>query len=128
MIQSESQFRLKGVTGSQTKFDHVVQSMSQTDVVKVLDLIGAPHCNDPYGHLKSCLLQMYDLTDYACFEAISSLTFSGDMLPSVRMSKMLSFLSAGHEACFLLLGAFLKRLPADVDLTLSMTPPRTPSP
>ena len=42
LIQSESQFRLKGVTVSQTKFDHVVQSMSQTDAVKVLDLIRAP--------------------------------------------------------------------------------------
>ena len=42
LIQSESQFRLKGVTMSQTKFDHVVQSMSQTGAVKVLDLIRAP--------------------------------------------------------------------------------------
>ena len=39
LIQSESQFRLKGVTVSQTKFDHVVQSMSQNNAVKVLDLI-----------------------------------------------------------------------------------------
>ena len=46
LIQSESQFRLKGVTVSQTKFDHVVQSMSQNDVVKVLDLILAPPHDD----------------------------------------------------------------------------------
>ena len=30
------------------------------------------------------------------------------------MSKMLSLLPAGHESCFLLRGAFLKRLPTDV--------------
>ena len=46
LIQSKSQFRLKGVTVSQTKFDHVVQSMSQNDVVKVLDLILAPPHDD----------------------------------------------------------------------------------
>ena len=114
LIQSESQFRLKGVTVSQTKFDHVVQSMSQTDAVKVLDLIRAPPHNDSYGHLKNHFLQMYGLTDYTRFEAISSLLFLGDMLPSALMSKMLSLLPAGHEACFFLHGAFLKRLPADV--------------
>ena len=63
LIQSESQFRLKGVTVSQTKFDHVVQSMSQQDAFKVLDLIRAPPRDDPYGHLKSGLLLMYNLTD-----------------------------------------------------------------
>ena len=39
LVQSESQFRLKGVTCSQTKFDYVVQAMSQSDAAKVLDLI-----------------------------------------------------------------------------------------
>ena len=63
LIQSKSQFSLKGVTVSQTKFDYVTQSMSQTDAVKVLDLIRALPRDDPYGHLKSCLLQMYGLTD-----------------------------------------------------------------
>ena len=77
LIQSQYQFHLKGVTVSQTKFDHVVQSMSQKDAVKVLDKIHAPPCDNPYGHLKNCLLGMYDLTDYARFEAISSLQFWG---------------------------------------------------
>ena len=106
LIQSESQFRLKGVTVSQTKFDHVVQSMSQTDAVKVLDLIRAPPQDNPYSHLKNCLLQMYDPTYYVRLEAISSLPFLGDMLPSALMSKMLSLLPAGHEACFFFRGAF----------------------
>ena len=36
LVQSESLFRMNGVTASQTKFDYVVQSMSQSDAVKVL--------------------------------------------------------------------------------------------
>ena len=52
LVQSESQFRLKGVTCSQTKFDYVVQAMSQSDAVKVLDLIRAPPTSNPYQHLK----------------------------------------------------------------------------
>ena len=65
LVQSESQFCLKGVSASQTKFDYVVQSLSQTNAVKGLDLIRASPADDPYGHLKERLLQMYALTDYA---------------------------------------------------------------
>ena len=100
LIQSESQFRLKGVTFSQTNFDHVIQSMSQNNAVKVLNLIRTPPRDDPYGHLKNCLLRMYGLTDYACLEAISSLPFLGYILLSALMSKVLSLLPAGHEVCF----------------------------
>ena len=63
----------------------MVQSMSQSDAVKELDIIQAPSADDPYGHLKDHLLQMYALTDYARYEAISSLPLSGDMLPSALM-------------------------------------------
>ena len=114
LVQAKSQFCLKGVVTSLTKFDHVVQSMSQNDAVKALDLICAHPHDDPYGHLKNRLLRMHGLTDYACYEAITSLLFSGDMLSSVLMSKMLSPLPFRHEACFFLCGAFLKRLLADV--------------
>ena len=114
LVQAESQFRLKGVVTSQTKFDYVVLSMSQTNVVKVLDLIRIPPQDYPYGHLQNCLTSMYGLTNYACYKAITSLPFLGDMLPSALISKMLSLLPSRQEACFFLRGAFLKCLPADV--------------
>ena len=63
LVQAESQFRLKGVTCSQTKIDYVVQAMSQSDAVKVLNLIRAPPVSYPYRHLKDRLLRMYALTD-----------------------------------------------------------------
>ena len=113
LIQSEHQFCFKGVTCSQTKFDYVVQAVSQSDAVKLLDLIRAPPA-DPYRHLKGRLLKIYALTDNARYEAISSLPLSGDMLPSALMSKMLALLSADHQPCFFLHGAFLKHLQPDV--------------
>ena len=90
------------------------QSMSQTDAVKVLDLIRAPPADNPYGHLKDRLLQMYALMDYPRYETIYSLPLSGDMLPSTLMPKMLCLLPSDHQACFFLCGTFLKCLPADV--------------
>ena len=113
LIQSDSQFRLKGVVCSQTKFDYVVQAMSQSDTVKVLDLIRAPPAN-PYRHIKEFLLKMCALTNYTRYEAISSLPLSGDMLPSGLMLKMLALLPADDQASFFLCGAFLKCLPPDV--------------
>ena len=112
LILSEPQFRLKGVVCSQTKFDYVVQAMSQSDAVKVLNLIRDPPA-DHYRHIKECLLKMHALTDYERYEAISNLLPSGDMLPSALMSKMLALLPADHQACFFLHGAFLKCLPSD---------------
>ena len=76
ILSSESQFRIKEVTCSQTKFDYVVQAMSQSDAVKVLDLIRAPPTTNPCRHLKDRLLRMYALTDYARYEAIFSLPLS----------------------------------------------------
>ena len=43
LVLSESQFCLKRVTTSQTKFDYLVQSMSQSNAVKRLNLNRAPH-------------------------------------------------------------------------------------
>ena len=39
-VQTKSQFQLKGVVLSQTKFDYCVQSMTQKVYVKVLNLSG----------------------------------------------------------------------------------------
>ena len=88
--------------------------MSQTDAMKFLDLIRVPPTDDLYGHLKDRLLQMYALSNYACYKAISSLPLSCDMLPFALMLKMLVLLRSGHEACFFLWGGFLKHLPADI--------------
>ena len=48
LVQAKLQFRLKRVTCSQTKFDYVVQVMSQSEAVKVLDLIKAAPVSNPY--------------------------------------------------------------------------------
>ena len=111
LVQSESQFHLKGVTCSQTKFDYVVQAMSQSEAVKVLDLIRAPPTFNPYQHLKDRLLRMYALMDYVRFEAISSLPLSGDMLTSSLMSKMLALLCSNSRWIFSAITIFCWMLP-----------------
>ena len=91
-----------------------MQAKTQSDAVKVLDLIRAPPTSNPYQHLKDQLLRMYALTDHVCVEAISNLPLCRDMLPSALRSKRLALLPADHQACFFLRGAFLQCLPSDV--------------
>ena len=114
VIQVEAQFALKGVTTSSTKFYYCVSAFNQDTANQVLDLIKSPPAVGPYEALKNRLLKLFALDDYQRYEAISNLPLSGDMKPSRLMSNMLALLPAGHEPCFFLKGAFLKRLPADI--------------
>ena len=113
-IQVEAQFALKGVTTSSTKFYYCVSAFNQDTANQVLDLIKSPPAVGPNEALKNRLLKLFALDDYQRYEAISNLPLSGDMKPSRLMSNMLALLPAGHEPCFFLKGAFLKRLPADI--------------
>ena len=96
-INAESQFHLKNITSSVTKFDHVIASLPQNEIDNVVDIIRNPSATDPYGVLKARLLQTHSLTDYARCESIMSLPLSGDMLPSALLSKMRALLRGGYK-------------------------------
>ena len=117
-VQVEAQFALKGVTASLTKVYYCVSSFNQETTNQVLDLIKTPLSSEPYEALKSRLLKLFALDDYQRYEAISNLPLSCDMKPSKLMSNMLALLPVSHKPCFFLRGAFLKRLPADVQAHL----------
>jgi len=113
-INADSQFHLKSITSSTTKFHHVVASLPQNEIDNVVDIIRNPPLTEPYEALKFRLLQRHSLTDYARCESIMSLPMSGDMLPSALLSKMRALLPIEHQECLFLRYAFLRQLPADV--------------
>ncbi|XP_023348728.1 uncharacterized protein LOC111717460 [Eurytemora carolleeae] len=113
-INAESQFHLKNITASSTKFHHVVASLPQKEIDNVVDIIRNPPAAEPYSVLKSRLLQTHSLTDYARCESIMSLPLSGDMLPSALLSRMQALLPIEHQECLFLRYAFLRQLPSDV--------------
>ena len=113
-INAESQFHLKNITASSTKFHHVVASLPQKEIDNVVDIIRNPPAADPYSALKSRLLQTHSSTDYARCESIMSLPLSGDMLPSALLSRMRALLPIEHQECLFLRYAFLRQLPSDV--------------
>ena len=113
-INAESQFHLKNITASSTKFHHVVASLPQKEIDNVVDIIRNPPAANPYSALKSRLLQTHSLTDYARCESIMSLPLSGDMLPSALLSRMRALLPIEHQECLFLRYAFLRQLPSNV--------------
>ena len=108
------QLALKRVKVSSTKFYYCVSSFNQETANQVLDLTKSPPSDKPYDALKRRLLKLFTLDDFQRYEAISNLPLFGDMKPSKLMSSMLALLPLGHKPYFLLRGAFLKRLPANV--------------
>ena len=82
-INAESQFQLKNITTSSTKFHHVVASLPQKEIDNVVDIIRNPPAADHYGALKSRLLQTHSLTDYARCEHLSAFDGSDLRRPSL---------------------------------------------
>ena len=113
-INAESQFHLKNITTSSTKFHHVVASLPKKEIDNIVNIIRNPPAADPYSALKSRLLQTHSLTDYVCCESNMSLPLSRDMLPSALLSRMRALLPIEHQECLFLRCAFLRQLPTDV--------------
>ena len=112
--QADTQFAIRNMTVSKTKFYPVVAVLPQEVASQILDLIRAPPAGDPYGVLRECLIKLYMLKNYQRFEALVSLPFSGDQKPSHMMNRMLTLISDNYKPDFILRGLFLQQIPMDV--------------
>ena len=112
--QTDAQFAIRNISSSKTKFYHAVAVLPQEVASQILDLIRAPPLGDPYEVLRDRLVRLYTLNDYQRFEALVSLTLSGDQKPSHLMNRMLALLPDNYKPDFILRGLFLRRLPIDV--------------
>ena len=61
-LQAEAQFAIKHMTTSLTKFHHCVAELPQDVATRLIDLIPNP-TSDPYATLRTCLIQMYTLSN-----------------------------------------------------------------
>ena len=70
--QADTQFAIRNVTVSKTKFNHGVAVLPQEVASQILDLIRSPPAGDPYSFLRERLIKLYMLNDYQRFEALVS--------------------------------------------------------
>jgi len=125
-LQAESQFAIKRVTASMTKFHHCVAALPQDVATRLIDLIRNPSA-DPYTALRARLVNMYTLSNFQRYQALQSIPVLTDQRPSELMDKMLVLLPEDEKPGFFFLGLFMDRLPADIRshlLTESIADPR----
>ena len=68
--QADTQYPIKAISVSKTKFYYAVASLPQNVAAQILDLIRAPPAGDPYKVVKDQLTTLYSLNDYQRFEAL----------------------------------------------------------
>ena len=88
--QADAQFEIRSISSSRSKFYHAVAALPQDVAGQVLDLIRAPPRDDPYLVLRTRLVRLFTLNEYQRFEALVSLSLSGDQKPSYLMNRMLA--------------------------------------
>lgn len=118
-IQVDTLFELHNVNNDNTKFQHIIASLSQEVILKVLHFIQNPPNIDKYNALKNSLLEKYSLSEDKRFEEIISDTHLGDRKPSelfeemVTLSGPLSFISRD-----LIFKLWQRKLPNNVQIHL----------
>ena len=113
----ESQFRLKGVTGDETKFDYIATNLPADVASRVLSTLKDPPAVGKYDAIKKRLLKEFTLSTAERAALLLDLPGLGDMRPSQLFAKMSSYVPADEAAVaesFLFRELFLRQLPSDV--------------
>ena len=100
LTQADTQFGIRNITFSKTKFNQAVAVLPQEVASQILDLIPAPPAGDPYQVLREGLITL------------------NTQKPSHLMNRMLALLPDHYKPDFILRGLFLRRLPIDVQSQL----------
>ena len=108
-LQAESQFAIKNVTTSLTKFYHCIAALPQDDVTRLIDLVRR---TEPYAALRSLLVQMYTLSNFQRYQALQSIPVLTDQRLLELMDKMLVLLPEDKKSGFFFLGLYMDHLSA----------------
>jgi hypothetical protein len=122
--QAEAQFRVKSITRSTTKFDHVLARLPSDATVSIGDVIdkattAVNPSETPYEDLKARLLKAYMPGPYKMLDSLLDHPALGDRTPSKMMDEMLALLPAGEKPTMLFNALFLRRLPATLRQVLA---------
>jgi len=122
--QAEAQFRVKNISRSSTKFDHVLARLPSEATVSIGDVIDRATATvnpseTPYEDLKARLLKAYMPGPYKMLDTLLDHPALGDRTPSKMMDEMLALLPSEVKPNLLFNALFLRRLPATLHQVLA---------
>ncbi len=122
---AEAQFRIKNITHSLTKFDHVLARIPSELMISLADVLKAAMATvnpskDPYQELKDRLLEATLPGPYKMLDSLLDHPALGDSRPSKMMDEMLNLLPPKVVPDLLFNALFLRRLPANLRQVLAV--------
>ena len=115
---AESQFRLRHIKEDQTQFDHIWQSLTPAQALRVESCIANPLKTGQVKNLKEKLLTIYGRTQYEKDNELLNHGPLGDMTVLEFVGKMESL---NKDPATFMKAFLLNKLPADVRGTISNT-------
>ena len=119
--QIEAQFRVAGITRSQTKYDLAVQRLGEATAVRLQDLLISPPEN-PYEALVKRLTAGFAKSTFERLSDFNALPALGDRRPTELLNSILASLAGiVHDSCTCphVQYAFLSRLPVQLRSNLT---------
>jgi hypothetical protein len=123
--QVEAQFTASRITLSQTKFNHIISTLSTEVATEVRDVILNPPIEQPYEHLRKTLLERTSQTQRQRLQKLLSSEELGDRRPTQLLRAMEQLLGQA-AATFdqrMLLQLFMQRLPQNIQQILAGNAP-----
>jgi len=114
----ELRYEVCGIVSEREKFAHAVNALTQDATRLVTDLILTPPADRPYTILKERLLLAHQLTPVQKAIRVMAMPTLGDRRPSQLLADMLEFCPAGQEDSPFFRGAYIQRLPAELQVLL----------
>ncbi|XP_023211929.1 uncharacterized protein K02A2.6-like [Centruroides sculpturatus] len=118
--QLKSQFVLANITHDETKYSHVVASLSECMATEVEDILAAPPNTDKYKTIKRALIDRLSQSEAQRLEKLIRTEELGDRTPSQILRRLRTL--AGHTVTEdLLRSIWLSRLPTDIQKILTVS-------
>ena len=113
--QVEAEFATTGVKSEDTKYSHVIKTLTPEAINLLEHSIIPKPTTDPYKTIKKAILEEFTPTEAERFEAMLDVQPLGDMKPSAWAAQMQALLPSKDDAYeFLVRNVFLRRLPLGI--------------
>ena len=114
LAQVEAQFAVRSITAQQTKFNHVVGSLSPEVATEVRDILLNPDKDSPYDVLKEALCRRTAISEEKRLKELLSSEEIGDRKPSQVLRRMQQLAGSQEVDNKLMRSLFLQKLPKNV--------------